>query len=193
MDKKTISVDDLLSQQNGLQPGFRATVKTDSDDRVKVTPVTAGLGCTCPYAVTVDKAAIEGVVPTGDTHDCCGERLLVVEVAFVNDTVADIFRQLSEASARASKNQSLTTPVPPNSLGRPSRRFPRGARPRVRLHEDTFSCDKCLDDYEDRLWQCYNSALSPEDQSRCIERADNYLKECWIRCGSYPTFDPYAP
>lgn len=185
MDKKTISVDDLLSQQNGLQPGFRATVKTDSDDRVKVTPVTAGLGCSCPYAVTVDKAAIEGVVPTGDTHDCCGERLLVVEVAFVNETVADIFRQLSEASARASKNQSLTNSVPPTSLGRPSRRFPIGTRPPARLREETISCNKCLDNYEECLWLCYNSAVSPEDQSRCIERCYDRLYECWIRCGSW--------
>lgn len=193
MDEKAISVDDLLSQQSGLQPGFRATVKIDSDDRVKVTPVTAGLGCACPYAVTVDKAAIEGVVPTGDTRDCCGERLLVVEVAFADETVADIFRQLSEASARSAKNQFQTTPVTPKSLGRPSRRVTRGGLSRAGLNNDPFTCQECLDNYEDCLWSCYNSAGSPGDQFRCTGRCEEYLNRCWLRCVTYydPTFNPY--
>jgi hypothetical protein len=107
MGKEKISIEELLTRQGGLRR--RATIKLDSDDRVTVTPVVAGGGCACAQAVVVDKADIEGVVLTDEVHDCCGERLSVVEVTFVNETVTDIFRQLSEAAARRSQSRPIPT------------------------------------------------------------------------------------
>lgn len=182
MSRERISIDALLSQQSGLRPGTRATVKADSDDRVKVTPVTDGEGCACSYAITVNKADIDAVTPTGDTHDCCGERLLVVEVAFANETVADIFRQLSEGSAKASQGQSLVTEARRKVLGGMRRRSQMGRRAVPWLREDGYECDRCLDNYDACLETCYNGYVSPEDQSRCIQRCFDYLYLCWTLC-----------
>ncbi|MEV7526062.1 hypothetical protein [Streptomyces sp. NPDC091371] len=105
MSKERISLDDLLAEQSTL----RATIERvlGDDDRVTATPFIAGSGCACAYAITIAKDSIESLSITGEVHDCCGKRLRVVEVEFTDASVADIFRQLSESSARSTPNPRL--------------------------------------------------------------------------------------
>src|SRR5688572_18117399 len=111
MDRQTISVDDLLARQSSLRSGIRATIKADVDDRVTITPFVAGGACACALKITVSKADIKDVIPTDEVSECCGEKLIVVEVAFANETVASIFRQLTESAARSLKDR-VARPMP---------------------------------------------------------------------------------
>src|SRR5436190_21031862 len=101
MDKEKISVDDLLARQGKLRNSIRATIKAGADDRVTVTPVVAGGNCACTHKITVGKADIESLTPTDEFSGCCGEKLIVVEVAFASETVASIFRQLAETAGKS--------------------------------------------------------------------------------------------
>lgn len=152
MDRQRISVDDLLARQSELRPGIRATIKPEGEDRVTVSPVVAGGACTCAHKITVNKKDIADLVPTDDVSDCCGEKFIVVEVNFANETVADIFLQLSESAAKALKNR----PIPA---------FPHGHPPPPWLRAGNFQADfqACCD-------LCGWSAASSEDLNRCLNR-----------------------
>lgn len=56
-------------------------------------------------ALLIPKAAIENVTPTGETHICCGKRLLVVEINLVKNAsipVADVLEQFKARLVSAS-------------------------------------------------------------------------------------------
>ncbi|OBK76301.1 hypothetical protein [Mycobacterium sp. 1274761.0] len=103
-DRTSLSVDELLERQSDLP--VLATIESSGEDRVAVTPVVGGR-CACSQTITVSKADIEAVVPTEDVRLCCGKRLIVAEVAFTNETVADIFRQLSQTAAALGQQNRL--------------------------------------------------------------------------------------
>jgi hypothetical protein len=171
MSKETIGVDDLLARQNELRPSIRATVKVGEEGRVTVTPVVGGGGCACEQSITVSKAEIEGVVPTDDFHDCCGERFIVVEVAFASETVADIFRQLGEAAGPSSQG------APANASGP----FAQPSRPLVPwLRQESDWGAKCSQNRDDCLQSCYWGSRSPIDQARCIQRCWDIYRQCTI-------------
>ena len=159
MDRERISVDDLLARQSTLRPGIRATIKADVDDRVTVTPFVAGSTCGCAHKITVHKADIEYVTPTDDVGECCGEKLTVVEVAFANETVASIFRQLSEAAAESLKHRT-------DRMFRPDRMFSpwRTAPPRP------WPTPRGWYDWSECCWICERSPGGPEDLQRCYDR-----------------------
>lgn len=152
MDRQRISVDDLLARQGELRSGIRATIKPEGEDRVTVSPVVAGGSCACPHKITVNKKDIADLVPTDDVSNCCGEKLIVVEVNFANETVADIFRQLSEAAAESLKSR----PIPAFSHGRPP--------PPPWLRGDFVADFQACCDY------CNSYPVSAEDQIRCLNR-----------------------
>lgn len=119
-----ISIDDLLARQD--QPGrLLVTVEALADDekRVKVTPYIADVGCLCSRALTVNKDAIESLTTTEEVHVCCGKRLMVVEVSFVDDTLTDVFQQLADAArqtAQPPSSRPLPAPMPPMVAPAPS-------------------------------------------------------------------------
>ncbi len=100
LSDRRISIDDLLANQASPAP-FWATIEGDPNDptSVKITPFVPGAGCACGYAITIPKDAVESIDTTDDVHVCCGQTLVVVEVAFVDATVGSIFRQLSDLAA----------------------------------------------------------------------------------------------
>jgi len=155
MERERISVDDLLARQGKIRPGIRATLKPASDDRVTITPVVAAGACGCSLKITVNKADIEAVTPTDDVSDCCGERLIVVEVAFANETVGSIFRQLGEAAENSFRNLPLQ---------RLQRGRPNGPLPGPRDFENLIRCCQ----------SCELFAHSPFDRDWCYERCSQY-------------------
>lgn len=123
MSRKKISVDDLFSRQGELRVASRATIKPEPDGRVTVTPVVPGEKCTCPQSITINRTEIAAVVPTKDIRDCCGRRLIVVEVFFKCATVTEIFKQLSQAPGEVPpcvwRSPTLPLPPPARSTARP--------------------------------------------------------------------------
>lgn len=120
LNTSPINIDDLLASQE--QVNNHATLERipDDDERVKVTPYVAGRGCLCDYALRIRKDAIETVATTGETHICCGKTLQVVEIAFADASLTDVFTQLLQArqsqptSPPIAPTHSLPTgPVPP--------------------------------------------------------------------------------
>lgn len=157
MDKEKLSLDDLLSQQRTLP--HIATVKPTAGDRVVVTPVADGGECACAHAITVEKSDIEAVTPTGETHTCCGEKLLAVEVEFVNKTVAEIFRQLSERAAKSSSHTARSPFIP------------------ARLREDyAGSHAACREEFS----SCMESCPDLHDPGECVRRCLDTLRLCQI-------------
>jgi hypothetical protein len=151
MGRETISVDDLLARQGKLRAGIRATIKADTDGRVTVTPSAAGGSCGCAFKITVGKADIANVSPTEEVSDCCGEKLMVVEVAFANETVASVFQQLGEAATRSAESLRARA----MRRGRPNDSLPL---PR---------------DFEKLLECCHSCSLfahSPWDEATCLDR-----------------------
>lgn len=202
MTDETISLDDLLGQQedSGDQPPV-VTIEAlpDDDERVKVTPYVPGVGCLCSRALNVPKASIARIEPTGDHHDCCGHRLLVVRVSFSDDTLTDVLQQVS-ASIREPEH---AVPMPRGGdepIGWPGRgvrqaTMPGPGRPGGALFEKNFPDStgsfgwdsiKCQLEYAVCLLGC--GIASPEVpweyQERCQCGCENALARC---------YDPAAP
>ena len=97
MSGKSISIEELLKEQDN--PQLLATVEAvdGKDDTVKVTPWTRAAGCLCHLAINIKKTSLEGASPTGDIHVCCGKNLKVVELYFKkNETIGlnELFQQM---------------------------------------------------------------------------------------------------
>ncbi|MEV0387742.1 hypothetical protein [Nonomuraea sp. NPDC050643] len=107
MAREPISLDDLLTRQD--RAGTLSTVEAvpDRPDRVKVTPFVSGLGCSCSLGVTVPKDALESITTTEDTKECCGKRLMVVEVSFADPALSEVFRQLGHAVGKAARQPDV--------------------------------------------------------------------------------------
>jgi hypothetical protein len=100
-----ISLEDFLRSQPDSVP-IRATVEPASKaDRIIITPWQSNAGCSCRAALELPKEAIAGVIPTNETHMCCGKLLRVVELQFTPSgaVLADVLSQLMtrEISMRA--------------------------------------------------------------------------------------------
>jgi hypothetical protein len=116
-----IPIDDFLERQS-KPVRLLVTIEavSDDDERVKVTPYVAEVGCLCSRALTVRKDVIESVTITDDVHVCCGKRLTVVEVAFADATLMDVFQQIATAVLQTmppSPRRSHTAPLPPRPPG----------------------------------------------------------------------------
>lgn len=170
MDKEKIGVDELLGRQSALP--HRATIKPAAADRVVITPAAAGGRCACAHAITVEKDEIEAVTPTGDVHACCGKKLLVVEVEFVNKTVAEIFRQLSEKATRSSRIPRMAEPF--RRGGSASARSPFASARFLR--EDSGSHMSCYD----RLSECTEGCSWLEDPTLCEGDCREAFRICQI-------------
>ncbi|MFC4115143.1 hypothetical protein [Nonomuraea zeae] len=146
MAGESISVDDLIAQQE--QQGLPSIVEAVADrpDHVKITPYAAGAGPLRSYAFVVPKDAVETLTVTEESHTCCGRRTPVVETTFADPILNDVLRQLSKAFPREVPRRS------PRAAG-PA---PRSRRPR-RVRTDPFYCDVlyqecygyCADQYPD--------------------------------------------
>ena len=103
-----LSVDEFLDKQG--QSILKATVELVDNDpaSVKITPWASGIGCPCQFGIKVQKSVIDSVVPTGETHLCCGKQLQIVEVHFSTGGTLpahDVFSQLA-ASVAALKSEA---------------------------------------------------------------------------------------
>lgn len=92
----SMSLDEFFTLQ--ARTSVRATLEPiEGDDiNLKITPWLEGEGCLCAYALTIPRKALRQVSPTGESHICCGKRLLVVEVEFSDKStlsVSDVFQQ----------------------------------------------------------------------------------------------------
>lgn len=103
MAREPISLDELLTRQD--QANTLATVEAipDRSDRVRITPFVAGPGCSCALGVTVPKDVLESVTMTGEAKDCCGKRLMVVEITFADPILSDVFQQLCDTGRKAAR------------------------------------------------------------------------------------------
>ena len=197
MAKEKITVDDLLTGQS--KQTFGATVEAieSQPSMVKITPWTAASGCLCHLSVQVAKASLEGVTPTGDTHECCGKTLKVVQLHFKEgESIAfeDLFGQLNvHASKTASFSDAVhATPAeapglppapipPPWGWGYPSwlEPFKRHApRPWKRSMLGTGRSSLCESNYSRCLGHCQYS-LNPE-QCTCL------CKSSYLICAGHP-------
>jgi hypothetical protein len=118
MNKTTVTVDQLL--ENQAQQGLRATVEAvdNHKEQVKITPFLAGRGCQCHMGIRLPKDTIQSLTITGETHQCCGKVLQVVEVHFKKGSgiaLTEILQQLVANVAPAS--------LPKESSGLSFRRF----------------------------------------------------------------------
>jgi hypothetical protein len=99
-----LSVDELFDLQS--RHHIKGTVEPVGDDGqlVKVTPWFPFSGCLCQLALVVPKAVIDKVKPTGESHQCCGKTLQVVEITFKEDgtmPVKQVFEQISQGGTKA--------------------------------------------------------------------------------------------
>jgi len=93
-----LSIDELLEKQSKVTLNATVEAVKDAPTMVKVTPYREGIGCLCHLAMTIQKSFIEEALPTGQYHNCCGKRLIVVEIRFKSDAsipVQDVFEQAS--------------------------------------------------------------------------------------------------
>ncbi|MDT0485355.1 hypothetical protein [Streptomyces doebereineriae] len=194
VDGTQISVDELLLSQR--ESGLRATLEAiDSDEsRVKVTPYMANLGCLCSIALNVPKAAIEALVKTSATHDCCGKLLSVVEVIFADKAYADAFSQLIKVQAvgggsRPSAIQESPdphSPVAPPSGSQSiwSELAYETSRERGPMRVDDPHRQECLNactaEVERSLKECFYSGAGSLNWCLCV--AKNTLGACRADC-----------
>lgn len=170
MDKEKIDIDELLGRQSALP--HRATIKPAAADRVVITPAAAGGKCACAHGITVEKGEIEAVTPTGDVHACCGKTLLVVEVEFVNKTVAEIFRQLSERATRSSKIPRMAELLRRGGLSAAGSPFGSARL----LRDDAGSQMSCYD----KLSVCTENCSWLEDPTLCEANCREAFRICQI-------------
>jgi hypothetical protein len=69
----------------GTTGAVQATLEPveNKPDVVKVTSYVEGVGCGCAGALELSKTLIGQVTPSGTFHHCCGKRLEVVSIQFV--------------------------------------------------------------------------------------------------------------
>lgn len=123
MPNDQLTIDELLGRQS-QSDRLLVTVEAlpEDEERVKVTPYVANVGCLCSRALNVQKSAIESVTTTDEVHVCCGKRLLVVEVAFSDATLANIFQQITDQITDAAQQAASVSraavgspPLPPRA------------------------------------------------------------------------------
>jgi hypothetical protein len=204
MTDETITLDELLGQQEASSdqpPVVTIEALPDDDDRVKVTPYVPGVGCLCSRALNVPKASIARIEPTGDHHDCCGHRLLVVRVSFSDETWADALQQVSasigESEHAAPMSRGGVSEEPIGWSGRELGQItmPGAGRFGRTLFEKNFpestgsfgwDSARCYLQYAACVLSCGigSSKVPWEYQDRCQCQCDNALARC---------FDPAAP
>lgn len=188
MTGEPISLDELLGRQSSA--GVRSTVEEvpDQPDRVKVTPFVPDVGCLCHHAFTVPRDAIASVTPTGETHDCCGKTLMVVELAFADPVLNDVYRQVGASVRRVAQEgpaaragaapHMYPEPAAPSWWGIPR---PHGRRPEPRTYYCDYEHRFCLDACG-RLYRPGTPLYR-----RCAQDCDDALDECY-----HPGHRPYG-
>lgn len=169
------------------QDAFRATIEAIPDDRerVKVTPFIDGLGCLCDQALNLKKDQIESISITDDVHICCGKRILVVEISFKDNTLTDLFQQLSDP-ARLGAMSGSSTPasgnrlplMPPNLMARSlrgPRAFPRRPMPvsnyyRSAWNQPLWSTEEAAGGILNQIWNGAVSAYCDYFRANCRDR-----------------------
>ena len=99
MAKDEMKIDEFLDKQQTSTIAMTAEVVVDDDKMVKLTPWISGSGCLCHAAITIPKADIDRVKPTGEVHHCCGKRLGVVEVHFKKDASIGLGALMSQLAS----------------------------------------------------------------------------------------------
>ncbi|WP_157430935.1 hypothetical protein [Actinomadura macra] len=126
MAGESISLDDLIAQQE--QQGLSSIVEAVADrpDHVKITPYVVGVGPLRAHAFVVPKDAVESVTGTEESSTCCdGKESSVVELTFADPILNDVLRQLSRAFPREA----------------PWRAPHPGSRPHRQVRADGIYCD----------------------------------------------------
>jgi hypothetical protein len=140
MAGESISLDDLIAQQE--QPGLPSIIEavTDRPDQVRVTPYALGAGPLRSFAFVLPKDAVDSVITTEESYTCCGKKLPVVETTFADPILNDVLQQLSRAFPRDMPRRV------PRAAGMAAA-SPRRPRPRT----DPFVCDYL---YQDCVGYC---------------------------------------
>lgn len=123
----SITLDELLEQQNTLPLLATIEIVEDKTDVVKITPWVKHSGCQCQFALQIAKSAIESVAPTGDLHICCGKALKVVVVEFKNDSTIslnDLYGQLAQSNTRQEQSPPFESRGVLQTQGMPPMEFP---------------------------------------------------------------------
>ncbi|GAA4455836.1 hypothetical protein GCM10023170_049450 [Phytohabitans houttuyneae] len=177
MSGDRITVDDVLARQGSAEE-LRVTIEAVPEDegRVKVTPFVPDVGCLCAYSLTIDKQVIESVTTTDEFHHCCGKRLMIVQVSFAENALADVFQQLGDSarrSARPAATRSLQTTTT-RRFDPPPTRFPFAQPP----------------DPDPKLWPPRGTPTGSSFHMALCRRS---WAECIRGChgNPYDTHDPY--
>jgi hypothetical protein len=97
---KRLSLDDFLKEQDKATNKVTIEPIADKQDSVKLTPYIGGKGCQCNLSISVPRAAIKLVEPTGEIHLCCGKTLRVVQVEFAEGHSISYPEMLAQLSTR---------------------------------------------------------------------------------------------
>jgi hypothetical protein len=131
-----MQLDEFLEAQGedaGPTGDFKATLETveDKPDLVKVTPYVEGLGCGCAGALELPKTLIRHVTPSGSFHLCCGKRLEVVSVEFVEGASVPVAEVLGRAMQPAAAHRHAHEQAGWPAGGWPGAMGPMGYPPRT--------------------------------------------------------------
>lgn len=192
-----LSVEAFLGMQREAGESITAIIEpvANDDSRVKVTPYAPSGGCMCHAALTVLKTAIDSVTVTDESHFCCGERHTVVEVAFADRTLADVFKQLVaarsphtvEMSSHRRYGEAPVQDFPAGSYGaevgrQRGRQLSAQRGPRIGPPECFWNC---LDEWT----QCNEWARDESDRCWCT----NYYRACMNSCDGRQRPFAYCP
>lgn len=122
---QAISVNDLLAKQERVRLiGTLESVASDPDS-LKFTPASPDNNCLCQFTIVIPKSIIAEVIPTGESHFCCGKHLEFVEIRLSEGgqiPAHSVVEQLvKNASARSGAEGSQARYSSPKSFGRQSR------------------------------------------------------------------------
>ena len=121
---QAISVNDLLAKQEQVRLiGTLEPVPSDPD-LIKFTPALPGNNCLCQFAFVIPKSVIAEVIPTGETHFCCGKHLEFVEIRLAEDgqisARAVVEQVVKNANSRGGANGSQARYSSPQSFAKQS-------------------------------------------------------------------------
>ncbi|GAA3467370.1 hypothetical protein [Nonomuraea roseola] len=165
MAGESISLDDLIAQQE--QQGLPSIVEAVADrpDHVKITPYAVGAGPLRSHAFVVPKDAVESVTTTEESHTCCGKKSPVVETTFADPILNDVLQQLSRAFPRDVPRRSARAggPAP-------------GSRRHRRVRADGIYCDIA---YQDCMGYCLREyEYGSKEFRECASDCDEGYWEC---------------
>lgn len=188
MSGAELDLDELFAAQRASARTATLEEVADDANAVKVTPYVTGHGCACDQAITIPRTELTSIIDTGETHFCCGHRLLVVKVSFANDTVSQIFDQAMQKASHVghSAENAMGRSTAP-TYGAQYARWPRF--PNQRFSAPIVQVQSCTEQCQFALAACLSTATSDFDACMCR----NSWRLCQGSCTGHTPPLQYCP